>query len=149
MCNSIIKACDITKYYGKFKALENVSMTVNKGEIFSLLGANGAGKSTLIKLMIGLSAFEENDNGDIFINNKNIKEHTEQVRKIIGYVPEEKILIEDLTGEEYVDLMARLYKCNDENLAYRKNYLFNLFKLEDRKKHLIRFYSNGMKKRRN
>lgn len=140
----IIKIKNITKHYGKLKALNEVSLNIEKGKICSLLGENGAGKSTLIKLILGISQLGENDTGTIQFKNKNKDDFNGE----IGYVPEEKVLIDDLSGEEYVDFMARLYKCKfTPELIERKEYFFNLFNLTDRKKHLIRYYSNGMKKK--
>lgn len=141
-------ANNITKHYGKLKALNNVSLNIKTGEIYSLLGANGAGKSTLIKLILGISQLGEKDNGSILFHHPSQNKNTDNLKGMIGYVPEEKVLIEDLTGEEYVDFIARLYKCEfTQDLKERKDYFFNLFNLTSRKKHLIRYYSNGMKKK--
>lgn len=144
-----IEVNNLTKYYGKFRAVGNASFSIFPGEIYGLLGANGAGKSSIIKLMLGLTSFGDDDSGEILINGIRVSQisYPAEIRKIIGYVPEDRTLIEDLTGGEYVDFIARLYSSTSLGYKERKEYYFQLFHLHEREHHLIRFYSNGMKKK--
>lgn len=146
---TIIKLSDITKYYGATKAVDSVSFEIKRGEIFSLLGENGAGKSTIIKLILGLSKLNKGDLGKIFLFGINTQDAGRflKVRSRIGYVPEEKVLIEELTGEEYIDFIMRLYCSGSSEESERKDYLFELFGLSKRKNSLVKYYSNGMKKK--
>lgn len=148
--NEILKIHKLTKNYGNFKAVDDVSFTVEKGEIFGLLGENGAGKSTIIKTMLGLNPFEGNDSGEIIFKDLSIRNNSSEIKKIIGYVPENRVLIEDLTGEEFIDFIFQIYNVkqySQDEYNHKKDYLFELLKLKERKKNLICNYSNGMKKK--
>lgn len=151
MCNKeILKIDKLTKSYGNLKAVDNVSFTVNKGEIFGLLGENGAGKSTIIKTILGLIPLEDNNAGEITFKGLSVRNHSSKIKKVIGYVPENRVLIEDLTGEEFIDFIFQLYNIgqyNKEEYECKKDYLFDLLKLSQRKKNIISNYSNGMKKK--
>lgn len=145
--NEIIKVEGLYKYYGSFKALDNISFSVNKGEVFCLLGANGSGKTTIIKLLLGLLGFGTRDKGNIIISDREIRNHEIDHKIRIGYVPENRVLIENLTGEEFIDFVAALNKANMDEKNVIKDYLLKLFSLYERKNQLIKFYSNGMKKK--
>ena len=97
----------ITKYYGKQKALDNVSFEVSGGEIFGFLGPNGAGKSTLMKIITGFIPPSE---GEILVNGLDIVENGIEVRKQIGYLPENNPLYLDMYVKEYLTFVAGLYK---------------------------------------
>jgi len=146
----LLKIDKLTKYYGNFKAVDNVSFTVEKGGIFGLLGENGAGKSTIIKTILGLNPFAGNDLGEITFKGLSVKKHSSEIKRAIGYVPENRVLIEDLTGEEFIDFIFQIYndkQYSQDEYEYKKDYLFELLKLKERKKNLICNYSNGMKKK--
>lgn len=99
---------DINKVSKSFRddlAINNFSLKINKGEILGLLGANGAGKSTTINMLLG---FLQPDSGSITINNKDIIKHTDEIRAIIGYIPENVNLYPYLTGLENLDYFCRL-----------------------------------------
>jgi ABC-2 type transport system ATP-binding protein len=145
--NTIIELKNITKHYGNFRAIENVTLSINEGQIYSLLGANGAGKSTIIKLITNLNKLTDKDHGEIIISDNGKRITPREIMGKIGYVPEDRVLIEDLTGEEFVDFIARLNKCELKSIKKQKDYLFELFEMAKRKKGMIRFYSNGMKKK--
>ena len=88
-----IKVQEVSKFYGKQKALDKVSFSVNSGEIVGFLGPNGAGKSTLMKIMTG---FISPNHGDVLICDKSITHNSIEVRKIIGYLPENNPLYLDM-----------------------------------------------------
>ena len=101
-----IKVQGITKIYGKQKALDQVSFEINSGEIVGFLGPNGAGKSTLMKIMTG---FIPPNNGDVLINGKSILEKTIEVKKTIGYLPENNPLYLEMYVKEYLYFMASIH----------------------------------------
>lgn len=97
----------VSKYYGKQKALNEISFTLKQGEICGFLGPNGAGKSTLMKIITGyLSDFS----GDIFIDNFKLKDAPLEAKKRIGYLPEHNPLYPDMYIREYLLYVARLYR---------------------------------------
>ena len=96
---------NLTKSYGNVKALENASLTIQKGEIVGLLGPNGAGKTTLIKILTG---YLQPDEGTVSVEGLDIIENTEMIQKRIGYLPENAPLYPELTVLEYLQLIANL-----------------------------------------
>lgn len=101
-----IKAENITKIYGKQKALDNVSFEIKTGEIAGFIGPNGAGKSTMMKIITG---FIPQTSGSIFINGKDIFEDNIEIRKLIGYLPEHNPLYLDMYVKEYLKYTGGLY----------------------------------------
>lgn len=101
-----IKAENITKLYGKQKALNNVSFEIKTGEIAGFIGPNGAGKSTMMKIITG---FIPQTSGDVFINGKNILDNNIEIRKLIGYLPEHNPLYLDMYVKEYLKYTGGLY----------------------------------------
>ncbi|PXV93345.1 ABC-2 type transport system ATP-binding protein [Lachnotalea glycerini] len=126
----------ITKFYGKVKALDDISFWVKQKEIFGLLGANGSGKSSFIKTLLKIIDSGPNDTGTITVNDKdNIK---------IGYVAENRAILENLTGEEFIDFVLSI---NHVNSTEKKEFYLKRFDMYEKKNELIRYYSNGMKKK--
>jgi len=101
-----IKAENITKLYGKQKALNNISFEIRTGEIAGFIGPNGAGKSTMMKIITG---FIPQTSGDVFINGKNILDNNIEIRKLIGYLPEHNPLYLDMYVKEYLKYTGGLY----------------------------------------
>lgn len=111
-----ISVKNITKLYGNQKALDNVSFEISSGEIFGFLGPNGAGKSTMMKIITG---FIPPTSGEVFVNGLDIVENGIEVRRQIGYVPENNPLYLDMYVKEYLTFVARLYKIGNKE-AKRK-----------------------------
>jgi ABC-2 type transport system ATP-binding protein len=141
----MIELLHFSKSYGNFVAVEDLSLRVETGEIFGLLGPNGAGKSTTVKVLTGLS---KPTTGKVLINGLDITADPIEVKKHIGYVPENALLYESLTADEYVDLVAELRHMEMDRAHTQRDELFGLFGLsgEDRKK-LLSEYSKGMKQK--
>lgn len=97
----------ITKFYGKQKALDNVSFEISSGEIFGFLGPNGAGKSTMMKIITG---FIPPSSGDVYVNSLDILNNSIEVKRQIGYLPENNPLYLDMYVREYLLFVANLYK---------------------------------------
>jgi ABC-type multidrug transport system ATPase subunit len=130
----------VTKRYGNLTAVEDVSLNVSKGEIYALLGANGAGKSTLMRMLVGLS---DPDEGKIMVCGEEMARHTLATKRHIGYLPEELILYDHLTGKEYLQLVAGL-KNVELSKALEELEFFGLTQAQNR---WIGGYSLGMRKK--
>ena len=128
----------VTKKYGKIVANDNVSFSIENGEIAVLLGPNGAGKSTIIKCITGLLRF----NGEINLNGLDNK--SLEAKKIIGYVPEMPAIYDMLTVGEHLEFMLRAYRMEDDGTADR---LLERFELFDKKNKLGKELSKGMQQK--
>lgn len=128
----------VTKKYKKTLANDNVSLTVNNGEIAVLLGPNGAGKSTIIKSILGLLKYE----GTIEIDS--MDNHSLEAKRKLGYVPEIPALYDTLTVEEHLEFIRRAYKVEDNG---RADELLKRFELEDKRKKLGKELSKGMQQK--
>ncbi len=97
---------NITKYYGQQKALDNISLSIEKGEVLGLLGPNGAGKSTLMKI---ITSFLPPSTGSVKINGIDVQEDSIEIRKLIGYLPENNPLYHDMYVREYLEFVLGTY----------------------------------------
>jgi ABC-2 type transport system ATP-binding protein len=140
----MIELKEITKKYGDFRAVDNLNLTVARGEIFGFLGPNGAGKTTTIKMLAGVL---EPSAGTITIGGIDMLKQPEAAKRKIGFIPDRPYLYEKLTGMEFLKFTADLYGVPDE--IYRENARKNLtmFSLTDWADELIESYSHGMKQR--
>ena len=114
-----IKVSNITKEYGAQKALNNVSFTINKGEIVGFLGPNGAGKSTMMKI---LTTYLVSSEGQAIVNDFNVSDEKMNVQKSVGYLPEHNPLYLDMYVREYLQFNAEIYKISKtevENVIQR------------------------------
>lgn len=137
---------NLTKRYGEstVNAVENFSISLKAGEIYGFLGPNGAGKSTTIKSLVGIYPFQQ---GDILIDGVSIKTNPLEAKMKIGYVSDNHAVFERLTGCEYVNHIANLYKVDMEEAKNRTEELLKIFKLEDAFHRPIKSYSHGMKQK--
>ncbi|UPQ77854.1 gliding motility-associated ABC transporter ATP-binding subunit GldA [Flavobacterium azooxidireducens] len=108
-----IEVKNISKMYGAQKALDNISFSVNKGEIVGFLGPNGAGKSTLMKI---LTTYITADQGSASVNNFDVSDANQEVQKIVGYLPEHNPLYLDLYVREYLAFNADVYKVSKNRI---------------------------------
>ena len=102
-----IEIIDISKVYGNQKALDNVNLSIHKGEVVGLLGPNGAGKSTLMKI---ITSFIPPTSGTVFINGIDVQEESVKTREFIGYLPENNPLYLDMYVKEYLQFVINIYK---------------------------------------
>jgi len=102
-----IQVKEVSKFYGKQKALDALSFEISDAEVVGFLGPNGAGKSTMMKIITG---FLPQSSGDVFVNGLNVMEHSLEIRKQIGYLPEHNPLYLDLYVKEYLEYVAGIYK---------------------------------------
>ncbi len=141
----MISILHLSKEYGETVAVEDLSLEIEAGEIFALLGPNGAGKSSTVKVLTGLS---KPSTGTIRIAGFDVVAEPNEVKRRIGYVPENAHLYESLTADEYLDLCGTLRHLPRAKLAEQREELFSLFELgkDDRKK-LLSEFSKGMKQK--
>ena len=140
----IIKTNNLTKKFNDFTAVDHISFSVRKGEIFGFLGPNGAGKTTTIKMLTTLLYPTE---GSAELSGFNVIKKRDDVRKHIGVVFQEPALDTELTGRENLDFHARIYGLNKDNRKKRAAEVLKLVDLEGKKDVLVKNYSGGMKRR--
>lgn len=143
--NVLLKIENLTKIYGKdFKAVDSLSLSVNKGEIYGFIGHNGAGKSTTIKSIVGALSFEE---GEIFIDGISIKDMPLKAKSIISYVPDNPELYESLSGIDFLNFIGDVYRVEKIKRAELIKKYSSLFGLEENLGDVISSYSHGMKQK--
>ena len=140
----MITVKNVTKKYGKFKAVDNISFEVNDGEIIGLLGPNGAGKSTTMNILTG---FIEPTQGEVIINGYNISKKPKKAKKCIGYMREGVPLYKDMTVKEFITYMAELKGVKKENIKESVEQAMQDTWLQNVKKVLIKNLSKGYKQR--
>ena len=141
---ALLEIESLTGGYTRRNVLEDVTFSVNKGEIVALIGLNGAGKSTTIKHIIGLM---EPKKGSIKINGVTIKENRDGYRSQFAFIPESPILYDELTLEEHLKLTAMAYGLEEREYEERIPHLLKEFRMEKRMKWFPSHFSKGMKQK--
>src|SRR5690348_12661367 len=139
-----IEVIDLCKSFKDFRAVDHLSLTVKQGEIFGLLGPNGSGKTTTINMISGLSV---PTSGEVRILGVDVRRNARQVHQILGSVPQETALYEELTAWANMDFHADLYGIPRKEKKERITKLLELVQLLDRKDSRVRTFSGGMKRR--
>lgn len=134
----------LTKCYATIPAVDNVSFTIQPGEVLGYLGPNGSGKSTTVKIITGLM---EPTSGHVLFNGVNIQEDLAAYKALIGYVPEEANLYPFLSGLEYLALVGRLRGMPDDLIAKRADAMLRTFAMHPHRHTTISAYSKGMRQR--
>lgn len=140
----MIEIKNYSKSYNGKKAVDNISLTVDDGEIFAFIGHNGAGKTTTIKSIVGILDFES---GEIFINGKSIKSEPIECKKDIAYIPDNPELYESLKGIEYINFVCDIYEVSKEIREEKIKKYASLFEIEKNLGDMISSYSHGMKQK--
>lgn len=140
----VIKVEELTKRFGTFTAVDHISFTVEKGEIFGFLGANGAGKTTAMRMLCGLS---KPTSGKGTVAGFDIMTQAEQLKRCIGYMSQRFSLYDDLTVEENIRLFAGIYGLSFGLMEERKNELLKTLNLESERKALVRSLPLGWKQK--
>lgn len=143
---SLIEIKNITKRFEDKIAVDNVSLTIEEGDIFGLLGPNGAGKSTLINMITGLLKI---DSGDILVDGYSIKKDPLKVKEQIGLVPQELALMEAVSAYDNLEFWGSLYGLKGKLLKERIKEALEVSGLTDRKNEKVKKFSGGMKRRLN
>ena len=141
-----IEVKNLHKAFGDLKAVDGVSFEVEKGEIFSLLGPNGAGKTTTISM---LSCLLHPDDGDAVVLGHSIRTDQMGVKSVLGVVPQEIALYEDLSARENLTFWGKMYGLRGAELKNRVSEVLELIGLTDRARDFVKKYSGGMKRRVN
>lgn len=140
----MIELRDVSKSYKNKVAIENISMKIEKGEIFGFIGHNGAGKTTTIKSIVGIHGFEK---GEILMNSKSVKENPIECKREIAYIPDNPDLYEALTGIEYLNFIADIFKVSKSNREELIKKYSKAFEIENALGAVIGAYSHGMKQK--
>ncbi len=142
----MLKITNLTKSYanGSVKAVDNVSIEVKGGEIYGFLGPNGAGKSTTIKCLTGILPYTE---GSISVCGYDMRSDAIEAKKHIGYVADEHILYESLTGLAYINFIADIFNVDSLVRKERIERYSTVFDMKDSLNSKIKSYSHGMKQK--
>ena len=135
---------NVTKRYNDLVAVNNLSLTIQQGEIFGLLGPNGSGKSTTLKMLLGLVQPEQ---GSVQVLGLDARKDSVAIKRLVGYAPEAPRLYEFLTGIEFLDFMGDIYGMQTEEKRNRINEYLKALQLEGREGDMINSYSEGMKQK--
>jgi len=140
----VIDIQHLTKNYGDFVAVNDLSLSVAHGEIFGFLGPNGAGKTTTIRIIAGLSL---PTSGDVRVNGIDVIADPVKAKALMGYVPDRPYLYEKLTGRELLEFVVNLYGMQWRDCEARANEMLRYFDLHDWAASRIESYSHGMKQK--
>lgn len=141
----MIEIKNVTKIYnGEKRAVDDISFTVNDGEIFAFIGHNGAGKTTTIKSIVGILDFEQ---GDILINGKSIKKQPIECKKEMAYVPDNPDLYENMKAIDFINFICDMYEVDKEERKQQIEKYAKMFEIENNLNDEISSFSHGMKQK--
>jgi ABC-2 type transport system ATP-binding protein len=143
---AILEVKDLVKKYGDFTAVKGISFDIKEGEIFGLLGPNGAGKTTTISM---LSTLYAPTSGDATVGGHSVTKEPMAVRNLIGVVPQELALYDDLTARENLVFWGQMYGLSGKTLKRRVDEVLEQIGLADKARNRVKTYSGGMKRRVN
>lgn len=134
----------LTKSYGEVKAVDDLDLHIQKGEIYGFIGHNGAGKTTTLKSVVGILDFNE---GEILVDGKSIKENPLECKKEIAYIPDNPDLYEFMTGIQYLNFIADIFSVDSNTRKQRIEKYAEVFELTNHLAQPITSYSHGMKQK--
>jgi ABC-2 type transport system ATP-binding protein len=140
----MIAVQNLVKTYGAFKAVDDVSLNVEPGEIHGFLGPNGAGKTTTMRMIAGLL---KPTSGRIIVNNHDMEQEPEAAKGSLGFIPDRPFIYDKLTAGEFLTFHAGLYGMTNGQVSGRVDEMLDLFELTQWKNELIESFSHGMKQR--
>ena len=143
---SLLKVQPLSKMFGAIRAVDSVSFEVRPGEIYGLLGPNGAGKTTTISMISGLL---KPDIGEVFVGGGSFWSDPQKAKSIMGVVPQELAIYEELTGRENLEFWGRMAGLSARDARARAKELLDALTLADRAQDAVKNYSGGMKRRIN
>lgn len=139
-----VKVSNLSKYYGNYLAVDNISFEVNKGEILGFLGPNGAGKSTTMKI---ITTYYPPTSGTVEVEGMDVEENSLGVRQKIGYLPESNPLYNDMNVVDYLDYVASLDGVASSNIKSRREEMVKVCGLEEMRNKTISHLSKGYRQR--
>ena len=134
----------LTKKYGEKKAVDDLSLHIEKGEIYGFIGHNGAGKTTTIKSVVGILDFDE---GEIFIDGKSVKKDSLECKRVIAYIPDNPDLYEFMSGLQYLNFISDIFAVEEKDRKERIEKYSTAFEIKDDLASPISSYSHGMKQK--
>ena len=134
----------LTKKYGEKKAVDDLSLHIEKGEIYGFIGHNGAGKTTTIKSVVGILDFDE---GEIFIDGKSVKKDSLECKRVIAYIPDNPDLYEFMTGLQYLNCISDIFGVEEKDRKERIEKYSTAFEIKEDLASPISSYSHGMKQK--
>ncbi len=140
----MITASNLTKNYGGKAAVKNINLSIKKGELFAYLGPNGSGKSTTIKMLMGLL---EPTDGTVEILGEPMHLNNTELKRKISFVPDTPDIIGKLTGNEYLNFVASIYKMDKQTYKEKRDELVSMFELGGDLGTLVEEYSHGMRQK--
>jgi lipooligosaccharide transport system ATP-binding protein len=142
--NLSVEARGLVKNYDAFRAVDNISFEVKRGETFAILGANGAGKSTTMRMIACRSPL---NGGELFVEGLDVKNQDRQIRALIGVVPQENNLDPDLNVRENLLVYSKYFRLPKENAEKRADELLSFIRLSEKSNAKVDQLSGGMKRR--
>ena len=140
----MIRIEQLTKRFGNTLAVDNLDLTVSKGEFFSIIGPNGAGKTTTLKVVAGLL---RPTSGKVSVGGHDMTEKNMEAKKIISFIPDVPYVYEKLTGREFLYFIGELYELDKTYCREEAEHLLGLFYMKDYGDQLMEGYSHGMKQK--
>src|SRR6187402_6884 len=140
----IIKIHNLNKFYDTKQVLKNLSLDIFPGQVIGYIGPNGAGKSTTVKILTGLLPDFQ---GEVIIDGMSMADNPQEIKKLIGYVPENAEIYDVLTPMEYLDFIGKLYGMEEPVLSERIIKLLNAFGLGTNINDRMDTFSKGMKQK--
>ncbi len=140
----MLQTQNLSKNFGNLQAVNNFSLSLKPGELFSLIGPNGSGKTTIIKIIVGLL---KSTSGTVLINKHNIDKEPEVAKSLIGYIPDEPDVWNYITGEEFLYIVGQLYNMKKEDIFKIMPELLKKYELEGIEKDYYQNYSRGNKQK--
>ncbi|MBE6017671.1 MAG: ABC transporter ATP-binding protein [Lachnospiraceae bacterium] len=134
----------LTKKYGDYAAVDDLSLHIRPGEIYGFIGHNGAGKTTTLKSVAGILTY---DNGEIFINDISLAEKPIEAKKVMAYIPDNPDIYDFMTAIQYLNFVADIYGVSQNDRAARIKKYGDMFELTDKLAQNINSYSHGMKQK--
>lgn len=144
MSEFIISIKGLNKSYENKQVLKDINLNILPGQVIGYIGPNGAGKSTTVKILIGLIADYE---GEIFIDGKSLRDNTLEIKKTIGYVPENAEIYDVLTPLEYLDFVGKLQGMEEEQIRQRAEKMLFQFGLQASMNQRMDTFSKGMRQK--
>lgn len=142
--STIIEIQNLSKHFGRRAAVDNISLSIEQGELFGLVGPNGAGKTTTMRMLVTLL---QPDKGEIRVGGHSVQKNPRAVRRIIGYMPDSFGVYGDMTTQEYLDFFGACYQIEPAKRAALINDLLELVELSHRRNDMVDTLSTGLKQR--
>jgi len=140
----LIEIKRLCKDYGRIRAVNNLNLTVGRGEFFGFLGPNGAGKTTTIKIMAGLL---RTTSGEVSLGGFDLRREMFEAKRISSYIPDKPFLYEKLTGREFLRFVSGLYRVAEDDFGGRAEELIETFSMTEWIDDMVEGYSHGMKQK--